>query len=166
MRRPAPGQEAIAAALQAIQKVAANSDTEEALAAEARAEPTERAVCASCGGDNPARISFARSVAFLAAGCNSIGANEGGCRRFENFRPETCVCSGAQCAGQHYYHHHYHHHYFSPASEVSPIPGGRRARSSKQRCARYQGAFATGHFLIEQGGVGSPKDDTGLGVCL
>src|SRR5438552_6671825 len=57
MRRPAPGQEAIAAALQAIQKVAANSDTEEALAAEARV-PTDRAVCASCGGDNPATNRF------------------------------------------------------------------------------------------------------------
>ena len=51
MRRPAPGQEAIAAALQAIQKVAANTDTEDAVSAETR-EPTDSTVCASCGGDN------------------------------------------------------------------------------------------------------------------
>src|SRR5882724_2736501 len=58
MRRPAPGQEAIAAALQAIQRVAVDSDTEEALAAETDAPPSERAVCASCGGDNPAANRF------------------------------------------------------------------------------------------------------------
>src|SRR2546430_14650509 len=55
MRRPAPGQEAVAAALQAIQRVAVDSDTEEALAAEGDAQPIERAICASCGGDNMAR---------------------------------------------------------------------------------------------------------------
>src|SRR5437868_15252441 len=54
MRRPVPGQAAIAAAVQAVHRVAVDSDTEAALAAEADTEPTGRAICASLRGATPA----------------------------------------------------------------------------------------------------------------
>jgi len=117
MRRPAPGQDAIAAALQAIQRVAVNSDTEEALAAEADADAIERAVCSSCGGDNPAANRFcAKCGVPLQQAAPQLPVKEA---------PEvpTVPIPGSQtmpesnAPGQHHYHHHYHHHYFSPAQD-------------------------------------------------
>jgi len=146
MRRPAPGQEAIAAALQAIQKVAANSDTEEALAAEARAEPTERAVCASCGGDNPATNKFCAkcgvSLQQVATQSEPMKEAAEGSRIF---LPKPVSAPEPSAPGQHYYHHHYHHHYFSPASEVSPIPGAdaRVVQNSAVRDTRVRSPLGT-----------------------
>ena len=123
MRRPAPGQDAIAAALQAIQRVAVNSDTEEALAAEADADAIERAVCSSCGGDNPAANRFcAKCGVPLQQAAPQLPVKEA---------PEvpTVPIPGSQtmpesnAPGQHHYHHHYHHHYFSPAQDVSQTAG-------------------------------------------
>jgi len=121
MRRPAPGQEAIAAALQAIQKVAANSDTEDALAAEARV-PTDRAVCASCGGDNPAANRFcAKCGVPLQQISPRSESTKGSAEDRISSAPKSASAAEPTAPGQHYYHHHYHHHYFSPANEALPI---------------------------------------------
>jgi ketosteroid isomerase-like protein len=139
LRRPAPGQEAIAAALQAIQRVAANSDTEDALAAEAREEPEDRAICASCGGDNPATNRFCAKcgIPLQQAAARSELMKEAA----EGSRislPESASTSEPSAPGQHYYHHHYHHHYFTPAHEASPIAGAdaRAVQSSAVRDTR------------------------------
>ena len=119
MRRPVPGQEAIAAALQAIQRVAVDSDTEEALAAEADSELIGRAVCASCGGDNPAANRFcAKCGVPLQQAVPQLSP-------VKNLEvppvpiPRSHSLPEASAPGEHHYHHHYHHHYFSPAQDVS-----------------------------------------------
>ena len=120
MRRPAPGEEAVAAAMQAIQRVAVDSDTEEALAAEADVEPIERAICASCGGHNPAANRFCAKcgVPLQKAAPQLAPARN---------TPESLIVSRPQSIpetnppGQHHYHHHYHHHYFAPAQDVSQV---------------------------------------------
>jgi uncharacterized protein (TIGR02246 family) len=119
MRRPVPGQEAIAAALQAIQRVAVDSDTEEALAAEADTEPIGRAACASCGGDNPAANRFcAKCGVPLQQAAPQLSP-------VKNLEvppvpiPRSHSLPETSAPGEHHYHHHYHHHYFSPAQDVS-----------------------------------------------
>src|SRR6266550_8091680 len=122
MRRPTPGQEAIAAALQAIQRVAANSDTEDALAAEAGEEPKDRAICASCGGDNPATNRFCAKcgVPLQQISPRSESMKESAEDPLSSV-PKSASAAEPTAPGQHYYHHHYHHHYFSPANEALPI---------------------------------------------
>jgi ketosteroid isomerase-like protein len=119
MRRPVPGQEAIAAALQAIQRVAVDSDTEEALAAESHTEPTGRAICASCGGDNPAANRFcAKCGVPLQQAVPQLSP-------VKNPEvppvpiPKSHSLPETNAPGEHHYHHHYHHHYFAPAQNVS-----------------------------------------------
>jgi ketosteroid isomerase-like protein/ribosomal protein L40E len=132
MRRPAPGQEAIAAALQSIQRVAANSDTEDALAAEAREESKDRAICASCGGDNPATNRFCAKcgVPLQQMAPRSESMKESAEDPISS-APKPASAAEPTAPGQHYYHHHYHHHYFSPANEALPIAGaGARAVQS------------------------------------
>ena len=121
MRRPAPGQEAIAAALQAIQKVAANTDTEDAVSAETR-EPTDSTVCASCGGDNPAANRFCAKcgVPLQQISPRSESTKESA-EDLISSAPKSASAAEPTAPGQHYYHHHYHHHYFSPANEALPI---------------------------------------------
>jgi uncharacterized protein (TIGR02246 family) len=123
MRRPAPGQEAVAAALQAIQRVAVDSDTEEALAAETDAEPIERSVCASCGGDNPAGNRFCAKcgVPLQPAVPQLAPVKNPEVPTVPISRPHSIPETSAP--GQHHYHHHYHHHYFSPAQDVSQNVG-------------------------------------------
>src|SRR5436190_18282620 len=122
MRRPAPGQEAIAAALQAIQKVAANTDTEDAVSAETR-EPTDRTVCASCGGDNPAANRFCAKcgVPLQQISPRSESTKESAEDRISSAPKSASAAEPTAPGQQHYYHHHYHHHYFSPANEALPI---------------------------------------------
>jgi uncharacterized protein (TIGR02246 family) len=119
MRRPVPGQEAVAAALQAIQRVAVDSDTEEALAAEADTESAGRAICASCGGDNPAANRFcAKCGVPLQQAVPQLSP-------VKNPEvppvpiPKSHSLPETSAPGQHHYHHHYHHHYFAPAQDVS-----------------------------------------------
>src|SRR6202165_4509047 len=120
MRRPVPGQEAVAAAVQAIQRVAVDSDTEEALAAEADTEPIGRTICASCGGDNPAVNRFcAKCGVPLRQAVPQLSP-------VKNPEPPVPIPRShsvpeTSTPGQHHYHHHYHHHYFSPADNVSQV---------------------------------------------
>jgi len=141
MRRPAPGQEAIAATLQAIQRVDANSDTEDALAAEAREEPIDRAICASCGGDNPATNRFCAKcgVPLQQMAPRSESTKESAEDRISS-EPRSASAAEPTAPGQHYYHHHYHHHYFSPANEALPIAGAeaRAVQSSVVRDNRVR----------------------------
>jgi ketosteroid isomerase-like protein len=118
MRRPAPGEEAVAAAMQAIQRVAVDSDTEEALTSEAEVQPIERTICASCGGHNPAANRFCakcgvplqKAAPQLAPAKNTAEAV---------VVPRSQSIPESHAPGQHHYHHHYHHHYFAPAQDIS-----------------------------------------------
>ena len=162
MRRPAPGQQAIAAALQAIQRVAANSDTEEALAAEARPEPTERAICASCGGHNPATNRFCAKCGVPLQ--QAVPQSEPMTAAPEGSRisiPESHSTPEPSEPGQHYYHHHYHHHYFSPAHEVSSTASAeaRAVNSSAVRDTRARSPLGTASLTRAESAVRKMTQD-------
>ena len=116
MRRPKPAQEAVSAALQAIQRLGAQTDSEDSVNAE-DAE-YETGMCHACGNQNPASNKF----------CATCGVP------LQTAAPERSevptVAAGkktSEAAGPHYYHHHYHHHYF--VSEGAPVPNPQQGQS-------------------------------------
>jgi uncharacterized protein (TIGR02246 family) len=89
-RWPKPNAEAVAAAVEAIQRMSGGSGTEE-VAAEPGAESGD--ACAGCGGSLPAAARF----------CVWCGlAKRAGV-------PGASLDPQPQAGGQHHYHHHYHH---------------------------------------------------------
>lgn len=102
-----PEQDAIAAALQAVQQLGLQVDADESATALAEGEEGRR--CPSCGKPNRAgnRFCSACGVPLQQAPAEELegsGANP-------NARPAA--------AGPHYYHHHYHHHYFSSTEGIA-----------------------------------------------
>ena len=106
VRHPRPGQEAVGAALQAIQRLAVEMDAE-SLAS----ERTEAPVCNSCGATNRAgnRFCSACGVPLQVAPVQAIEVS-----------PQTPPV--ALPPGDHHYHHHYHHHYFSSTDGGGVVP--------------------------------------------
>jgi ketosteroid isomerase-like protein len=164
MRRPAPGQEAVAAALQAIQRVAVDSDTEEALAAEANAEPIERAICGSCGGDNPAANRFCAKcgVPLQQALPQLAPVKSPEVATVPIHRPHSVPETSAP--GQHHYHHHYHHHYFSPAQDVSQgaASESRAALSGTARDSKVRSPLGTSSLSRAEAAVRKMIQDWAL----
>ncbi len=113
-----PGTEAIAAALQAVQRLSSQGDID--ASASAVAEATETRTCHACGSQNPAENRF----------CAICGVPQQDAPPLE---PEVPVAPSpnpaAPAVGQHHYHHHYHHHYFS-SSEGGPINSEQRATAA------------------------------------
>jgi ketosteroid isomerase-like protein len=98
-RRPKPSEEAVAAALQAIQAMAGDAALEEDTEVLAENQTTIRkgAECTKCGGVNSESNRF----------CGFCGATLNSNRPAPEATART-VTSGEQ----HIHHHHYHHHYF------------------------------------------------------
>jgi ketosteroid isomerase-like protein len=118
LNHPKPGNEAIAAALQAVQRLTSQVDTD--ASASAAAEVAASRTCLSCGSLNPVENRF-------CAICG-VPQDDGPPRT-----PEAVIAVSskhtAPAAGQHHYHHHYHHHYF-PASEGGIPPAGSEPRAT------------------------------------
>jgi uncharacterized protein (TIGR02246 family) len=116
MRRPKPAQEAVSAALQAIQRLGAQTDSEDSLKAE---DSYGTGTCQACGNQNPMGNKFCATcgVPLLTA------APE---------RSEVPTVAAAkkpgEAAGPHYYHHHYHHHYF--VTEGAPVRNPQQSRDT------------------------------------
>jgi len=105
MRRPDLSQEAITAAFQAIQKLALDSDAEEA----ADTAAVEGRICQACNAANPEASRFCAVCGVpLQAASQEAAGNVG--------------AAVPQAPGQHHYHHHYHHHYFSTPNGVPQAP--------------------------------------------
>lgn len=149
MRRPKPNQEAIAAALQAMQRLTMEADSE-AVAEESMQEgglDSHRA-CGVCGHHNRIGNKF----------CGACGISIGteppqsathapaspAAGDVENPPPQTPPPApeateevhppaGAP-AGTHHYHHHYHHHYFQGGSvdAVAPAPRPNAPESARE----------------------------------
>jgi ketosteroid isomerase-like protein len=117
-----PGQDAIAAALRAIQRLGVETDSEESVSAAMEAERRGGRTCVACGSHNRAENSFCASC-----GVPLLDPPPG--------EPELSPANlqskpAAQPGGQHHYHHHYHHHYFSPADGMSPTTPDLRAANT------------------------------------
>ncbi|PYX87098.1 MAG: hypothetical protein DMG68_12940 [Acidobacteria bacterium] len=114
MKRPKPSPEAIAAALQAMQRLGA----------------------AVGEGDDPAASIDAPALNGVESGCPRCGYQNHGINRFCGMCGGPVVPSGAETAsgiaqhpagtanGQHHYHHHYHHHYFAQGQEGEFLAAG------------------------------------------
>jgi uncharacterized protein (TIGR02246 family) len=106
-RRPKPSEEAVAAALQAIQALASDAALEESaeetpLPSAAKTEPGTQ--CPKCSGVNSGSNRF----------CGFCGAT------LEGATPATKRTASA-AAEQHVHHHHYHHHYFPSKPAPGPV---------------------------------------------
>lgn len=128
MRHPKPGQEGISAALQAIQRLAMEADSEDFGDDVLSATPEGR-VCHVCGNQNRPGHRF----------CATCGVALEEARRSEpvpataqpdpTSQPSPQPSAEVHGPGQHHYHHHYHHHYFSgdvmaPSAPLDRPAGG------------------------------------------
>jgi uncharacterized protein (TIGR02246 family) len=125
LRQPKPGNEAIAAALQAVQRLTSQVDTD--ASASAMAEAAEFRICLSCGNQNPAENRF----------CAICGVPQQGAPPQQL---EAATASSprpvAPAPGQHHYHHHYHHHYFAAGEGGVPSAGSEPRATSSVPAAR------------------------------
>src|SRR5579872_3824117 len=115
LHQPKPGNESIAAALQAVQRLTSQVDAD--ASAGAAAEATETRPCLACGSENPLENRF----------CAICGVPQQDAPPFAPEAPTEAKTSAPAAAGQHHYHHHYHHHYFSSSE------GGGAFAGSEQR---------------------------------
>jgi uncharacterized protein (TIGR02246 family) len=154
IRRPKPNPEAIAAALQAMQRVTVKTDSE--ASAEETAQQATAAgstvACPSCGHRNREGQKFCAVCGGVldsasdqsspkTAASNSVPTHE----TFEppdvipnpslNHRPTQEVAPGeGNAPGTHHYHHHYHHHYFQGGFDtgVAPAPRANAPESARE----------------------------------
>ena len=115
MRRPDLTQDAITEAFHAIQRIALESDTENAVSSTPMQLPqADSASCPNCGFASQAGSRF----------CGSCGA------ALDGSQPAT---NQAAAPGQHFYHHHYHHHYFSGGAGSGSAAGAASAAPGTPR---------------------------------
>ena len=136
MRRPKPSADAIAAALEAAQRLAAEADAEQAAADTAYDAAQEvggdstTIVCRVCGYRNREGNKFCGMCGVTVTESEAAGSGSGAeddrpsralTRPLNSFldhepegRPPTTRPTGQET---HHYHHHYHHHYF-PGGEA------------------------------------------------
>jgi len=149
MRRPKPNQEAIAAALQAMQRLTMKMDSETAVEETTPHTTLSSSIaCPSCGHHNregnkfcglcglPLQAAPDESPAAESAALNTNAvelpdfAKE--LSRTQRSAPEAAQevnpPEGAP-PGMHHYHHHYHHHYFQGGVEGAGAPPPLRANA-------------------------------------
>jgi len=117
-RRPKPSEEAIASALQAIQKLTGEFPVEHSYKSSSTAIEEK---CPKCGGDNSASNRF----------CGYCGTLMD--------RPEKHVDPSTKdggSSGQHVYHHHYHHHILSHSPAKEQVEGFRWSTQPSQADAK------------------------------
>jgi len=152
MRRPKPNQEAIAAALQAMQRLTMEADSEAAAedaSFETAGEPQN--VCPVCGHQNRAGNKFcgacglalgtepgaSTAAASSVPGPPNIEKHEEPVSQIPPPAPEGAdevhPAAGAP-AGTHHYHHHYHHHYFQGgrADDSAATPRPNASESARE----------------------------------
>lgn len=120
MRRPKPRQEAITAALHAIQRLGLQADSETSVDGFEENDSSPQRACQACGSQNPSDNRF---CAFCGVPMPEPSAEP------RRFAPASVNADAASHpSGPHHYHHHYHHHYFS--SDGSAQPAGPEQRAS------------------------------------
>jgi len=150
IRRPKPNQEAIAAALQAMQRLTMKMDSETAVE-ETALQNTASISCPSCGHHNREGNKFC-GMCGLPTGVASDQLSSIASTNFEPPPRETSIIGeeplvrnpsamqeseihppeGAG-SGTHHYHHHYHHHYFEGGVEGGvAAPRGNAPESARE----------------------------------
>jgi uncharacterized protein (TIGR02246 family) len=130
MRRDKPGPDAIAAAMEAVQRLAAEVDAEDAAqdVAHDRMTDASTVACKICGYQNRKGNKFCAACGIAvddaekavlgvstSRNAESIGAIELPPNAFPE--PERLATTRPTGNETHHYHHHYHHHYFPGAPD-------------------------------------------------
>lgn len=163
MRRPKPNQEAIAAALQAMQRLTMEADSEQA-AEEASLETTGKAqiACRVCGHPNREGNKFCGACG-IALGTEppqsrpAAPPDPAPSTPDRNPNPAPRIAPAAEAAvevhpptdapgGTHHYHHHYHHHYFQGGqdSNLGSVPRPNAPESAREADRMRVAAAAKG----------------------
>jgi uncharacterized protein (TIGR02246 family) len=141
MRRPKPNQEAIAAALQAMQRLTMEADSETvAEDATLQSDSGPHHPCRACGHHNREGNKFCGSCGLPlgaappqssdptspAYGVPTLDYDDARLPQsseapHSGARDEVHPPPGSP-AGSHHYHHHYHHHYFQGGHDAAPRP--------------------------------------------
>jgi len=139
MRRPKPGEEGVAAALQAIQRLTLESDAANSAEAVAESLTAKSISCAMCGAENPGDNRFCAScgVSLQPAPTVQTPTVQEPTIQLPTADEEAPAAPEMQSAvapvpmppGPHSYHHHYHHHYFSHV-DGSTVPGAPENRGA------------------------------------
>jgi ketosteroid isomerase-like protein len=159
MRRSKPNQEAIAAALQAMQRLTMEADSETAVEEETL-EPQfdTQTACRVCGHHNREGNKFCGACGILL-GTEPPGqstqtfSSQDSLASSVDAGPETATPPSAPVeevhpspgapAGTHHYHHHYHHHYFEGGKTDAGAPAARaNAPESAREADRLRVAAA------------------------
>jgi uncharacterized protein (TIGR02246 family) len=148
MRRPKPDQEAIGAALQAMQRLTMEADSE-SVAETAMQEAAQPLIaCRVCGHRNREGNKYCGACGVaIGTAPPSAGPASPATAALKNPAssqtpppaPESAdeVHPGAGApAGAHHYHHHYHHHYFQGAQGGHADPASASPRSNASESAR------------------------------
>jgi ketosteroid isomerase-like protein len=128
MRRSKPTPDAIAAAMEAAQRLAAEADAENA-ANDVAEEPGGEGpvVCSTCGYPNRQGNKFCAMCGVAVVGDDVLAEqSRRSLMRAPGMEPEPIV-PRARGNETHHYHHHYHHHYF-PGADAVPRTGGEAGR--------------------------------------
>jgi uncharacterized protein (TIGR02246 family) len=153
MRRPKPNQEAIAAALQSMQRLTVEADSEQSVEdATLQAVSAVPVSCPTCGHRNRKGNKFcgmcglpveaAATPAVASSGRASADRNEASPGALlPQGKHEVHPPAGAP-AGAHHYHHHYHHHYFQGGLEAPAAAPRANAPESAREADRLRVAAA------------------------
>ncbi len=150
MRRPKPSADAIAAALEAAQRLAAEADAEQSAddALQELIGDASTKACAVCGYRNREGNKFCGmcgiSTTETAAGASSGRQPRPASREltlpqdlFLDHEPESRPATSRPTGHEtHHYHHHYHHHYFPGGEAMAARSAAEPMRDSSRDPAR------------------------------
>lgn len=125
MRQIKPRQDAMGAALDAIQQI--NDEAAAESAASQNSTQLERSgkTCTACGNRN-------RETNKFCAMCGRRLPEERGMgKAMAEFQPTSAPAYENAPSGQHHYHHHYHHHFFQPSAESDYQESAMAARAER-----------------------------------
>jgi uncharacterized protein (TIGR02246 family) len=167
IRRPKPNQEAIAAALQAMQRLTMEQDSE-TVGQQATVEIplADTPACRVCGHRNrkgnkfcggcgialgaPSQASPNPPAEALPTSISSTITDEPAQEILpsppQHAAPEVPPQEGS-AAGTHFYHHHYHHHYFQNGSGESAVPRANAPESAREADRLRVAAAAKGEHM-------------------
>jgi ketosteroid isomerase-like protein len=118
-------QDALAAALEAMQRIGIETDAENAVEGTSMRNEASGRRCSACGAQN-------REANKFCAMCGAPLRNPstaGEVHAVERARVDTPMPAAS---GQHQYHHHYHHHFFSTPSEAGYSENALTPRPAKE----------------------------------
>jgi ketosteroid isomerase-like protein len=123
MRHPKPSPDAVAAAIESAQRLAAEADTEQA-ADDVASALTDAIACPACGHRSRAGNRF---CAMCGAMCGATSESAVEPKSAGSLSPpapgiveERHPAPNSGALETHHYHHHYHHHYFPAGADGVP----------------------------------------------